>query len=605
VLGVAGLVTLAMRRASAAARYAVWLLGCGAVLLLPVLSAALPGWQVLPVGGGATRPVVAMSGSAPVAPLAPQPALGGAVIAAKMNKEIPSQIRPQAASPVPVAPPQADSFKTPPAAVPVTREAVPTAAPPWTVWLLPCWAVGTLLVLGRLLLGHVSLWWLRRGSEAVDRGEMFDLLERLRGELGVSRPVELLASATRVMPMTWGLWRARLLVPEQAAEWPAGQRRDVLLHELGHVKRWDCLTQLVSQLACAVYWFNPLAWLAARRMQVERERACDDLVLNNGAEPTAYAEHLLASVASVPLVRLAGAAVAMARPSTLEERVRAILDGRRNRRGLTARGGLAIALLLASVLVPAAVLRAQQAPAQDAPPARGGGPAGSPPTTRPSPATRPTTRPGGPAPRFGGRGFMGAGPAAPTLGDGPTCTLDATIYDVRIPVDQIGKLDVDALAKAAQTADEFEKALAALGTARPMYRATQSVRLGGDTITIGSEVPIVTNSQMTDKGQMINTVQYQSTGALISVAGKAAGQGGGDVDLNIQVSSAADGGAAISDKVKAPVMRRATLSHKGPFEPRKPFVVVSVDAGSADKDGKAVAYIGRVTLGEPQAPAAK
>jgi hypothetical protein len=200
---------------------------------------------------------------------------------------------------------------------------------------------------------------------------------------------------------------------------------------------------------------------------------------------------------------------------------------------------------------------------------------------------------------------MGGG-GAPILGEGPTCTLDATIYDVRIPVDQIGKVDVDALAKAAaESADAFEKALAALGTARPMYRANQSVRLAGDTITIGSEVPIVTNSRVTDKGQTVNTVQYQSTGALISLAGKAAGQGGGDLDLSIQVSSSADGGAAISDKIKAPVMRRATLSHKGPFEARKPFVVLSVDAGSADKDGRAVAYVGRVTMGEPQGASSK
>jgi hypothetical protein len=113
-------------------------------------------------------------------------------------------------------------------------------------------------------------------------------------------------------------------------------------------------------------------------------------------------------------------------------------------------------------------------------------------------------------------------------------------------------------------------------------------------------VPIVTNTRVTDKGQTVNTVQYASTGALFSIAGKAAGAGGGEVDLNIQVSSSGDVSAAISDKVKAPLMRRATLSHKGPFEARKPFVVLSVDAGSADKDGKAVAYIGRVTLGEPQ-----
>jgi hypothetical protein len=349
--------------------------------------------------------------------------------------------------------------------------------------------------------------------------------------------------------------------------------------------------------------------------RVERERACDDLVLNSGAEAPFYAKHLLASITCVPAVRLAAAAVAMARPSTLEERVRSILDARLSRGGLTARVTLATVLVLVLALVPAAVLRAQQVPGQNPPPADGGPAArdggrvtggSAPATTRPA-ATAPAGRPGNPAPRFGGRGFGGGGGgvAAPTLGDGPSCTLDATIYDVRLPVDQIGRLDVDALAKASETAEAFEKALAALGTTKPMYRANQSVRLSGDTITIGSEVPVVTNTRMTDKGQAINTIQYQSTGALFTIAGKVGAPGGADLDLTIQVASTSDGGAPINDAVRAPIMRRATLSHKGPFQPQKPFVVLSVDASSADKDGKAVAYIGRITIGEPQAPAPK
>src|SRR3954468_5279509 len=79
VLGLAGLAVLAMRRASAAARHEVWVLGFAGVLLLPVLSAALPGWHVLP-RPGAIRParrfaevieeVVAFPPSAPAEPFA-------------------------------------------------------------------------------------------------------------------------------------------------------------------------------------------------------------------------------------------------------------------------------------------------------------------------------------------------------------------------------------------------------------------------------------------------------------------------------------------------------------------------------------------------------
>ena len=49
------------------------------------------------------------------------------------------------------------------------------------------------------------------------------------------------------------------------------------------MRRWDWLTQLAAHVACALYWFNPLVWFAARQMRIERERACDDLVLASGA----------------------------------------------------------------------------------------------------------------------------------------------------------------------------------------------------------------------------------------------------------------------------------------------------------------------------------
>jgi hypothetical protein len=150
-----------------------------------------------------------------------------------------------------------------------------------------------------------------------------------------------------------------LLVPADAEQWTDQRRRLVLLHELAHIRRWDWLTQLVAHVACALYWFNPLVWLAARQMRIERERACDDLVLASGARASDYAEELLTLAAGlsdsrIPLL----VAVPMARRGALEDRLRGILDVRRSRAALTTAAvclGMAVA---AVAIAPLAMLRA-------------------------------------------------------------------------------------------------------------------------------------------------------------------------------------------------------------------------------------------------------
>ena len=138
--------------------------------------------------------------------------------------------------------------------------------------------------------------------------------------------------------------------------------RAVLIHELSHVKRWDALTQLWMRITCALHWYNPLVWLAAWRVRVERERACDDVVLRGGTQPSVYAEHLLALASGREQPRLAEvSAVAIAGRSSLERRLRLILDGRRNRRAVT-RGGLALSFLaMAAVALPVAMIHAGSA----------------------------------------------------------------------------------------------------------------------------------------------------------------------------------------------------------------------------------------------------
>jgi len=162
--------------------------------------------------------------------------------------------------------------------------------------------------------------------------------------------------------MTWGLWQPVILLPGDAGGWPPGRRRVVLLHELAHVRRHDCLTQVLAQAACALHWFNPLVWLAARRFAIERERACDDQVLEVGTRASDYAEHLLEVARSLhQRQNWALASVAMARRSQFEGRLVAILDPKA-RRVLSRWAAVLAAGALAGVVVPLAAMR-PQAPA--------------------------------------------------------------------------------------------------------------------------------------------------------------------------------------------------------------------------------------------------
>jgi beta-lactamase regulating signal transducer with metallopeptidase domain len=289
VLLATGAAVAALRGASAATRHAVWTMGMASALALPALSRILPGWNVALIPAEAERPegVGAALGSAGVE--------AGALLAA-------------------------------------------------------AWLVGAAIVMASIALGRLRIRWIARGSVALDHGELSALATALCGELGISRRVSVRLCPDRVMPMVWGLSRPVVLLPAEAAGWPPELKRDVLLHELAHVRRHDYLNQLIARLACAVHWFNSLVWMAARRLRAERERACDDHVLRTGASACDYAEHLLAVARRLRPAGRGTLGVAMACRSPFGERVSALLDTRRSRGVLTAgllmRSGVGAACLV-------------------------------------------------------------------------------------------------------------------------------------------------------------------------------------------------------------------------------------------------------------------
>lgn len=204
----------------------------------------------------------------------------------------------------------------------------------WTWLAIALWLGGVAVVMVRVAVGAARVRALGRRSWCIERGWPVPLLRRLCAELGIERQVKLLEGDAAAMPLTWGVLRPVVLLPASTAQWPAARLEAVLRHELAHVRRFDVLTQLVAEIACALHWFNPLVWLVAKRLRIEREMACDDDVIASGSPPADYAADLVELARSLRPAPATYAAIAMARPAHLKDRVHALLDDGRRRGGV-------------------------------------------------------------------------------------------------------------------------------------------------------------------------------------------------------------------------------------------------------------------------------
>jgi TonB family protein len=180
---------------------------------------------------------------------------------------------------------------------------------------------------------------------------------------GLSREIVVLQTDSANLLATWGFRRPRVLLPSHARRWSLDRLNVVLAHEFAHIRRHDWLVQITVEVLRTIVWFNPLMWIACTRLRRESEQACDDAVLGRGVPAGDYAAHLLelARMCRRPQFPWASA-MPMAHPSMLERRITAMLDPHLNRQALSPRGLITIAALLLAVALPAATLRAVQAP---------------------------------------------------------------------------------------------------------------------------------------------------------------------------------------------------------------------------------------------------
>lgn len=339
LLGFVALLCLVFRSFSAATRHLLWTLSLCAVLLLPFLS-VVEVWEVpvLPAEISSWSPAQSseLARTTDDAFLLPE---GGT----PQRREVSPKVN-ESETGISDFQPSINSVEK---SSPLTTLADVYAPPQQRSaaflskivnWALAIWFAGAVLLLFRLLVGFMATNLLTRGAVEFKDPQLISLFSSLLTELQLNGKVRLLRSERTLMPIVCGVLRPVVLLPASADEWSEERRRMVLLHELTHVTRRDCLTQMLAQTACAFYWFNPFVWHAARRLRVEREQACDDYVLSIGTKPSDYAHHLLEIARYLqehPVFQWSQTTVAMARRSQLEGRLLAILSKEGKRRAMS------------------------------------------------------------------------------------------------------------------------------------------------------------------------------------------------------------------------------------------------------------------------------
>ena len=314
---------LLRRRASAATRHVVLTLAAIGVLVLPVASLVSPEWGLLQRQADVRQ-------SEDFRPEAGAAVAGSAV--AKRNI-------------VPASLPSSSGISD------FSRAPLLPAGGAYARALALVYAAGAGAVLLHLLLQRLRTRRFLRSTTVVEDPEWHALLASCVSRIGVKASVRLLRSREQNVPLAVGTRRPAIVIPAIADTWEDDRRQAVLLHELSHVARHDCLTEVIVAVSWAMYWFHPAMWWVARQLRIERELACDDRVIAAGAGGRDYAGHLLEIAYSTGGRRSFAFAVAMARRSQLEGRLLAAIDETRNRRVPALRVRVAAVAIGAATLV--------------------------------------------------------------------------------------------------------------------------------------------------------------------------------------------------------------------------------------------------------------
>jgi len=213
--------------------------------------------------------------------------------------------------------------------IPLLRPAI-TIPDSWALYLLAGW----IALSGWFLSGIIRALWrirmLKKSCIPVDAERLDPLLQRTLHSASTRR-VSLCISAIVRVPAAIGLTNAAIVLPQWTLEeLTPNELNQILIHEIAHLRRRDDWTNLMQQFVKALFFFHPAVWWIEKEAALEREMACDDEVLEQTANPRAYAEclaHLAERTFVERSVALAQAVLGKIRQTSA--RVARILDGNR------------------------------------------------------------------------------------------------------------------------------------------------------------------------------------------------------------------------------------------------------------------------------------
>jgi len=217
----------------------------------------------------------------------------------------------------------------------------------FTQYVTYLWLLGVVIAITVNLTGYTRfLHYLRQGYREATEEENSLLAALLKGR----KRVRLLRNKFVTTPMLIGIWRPCIIIPDAAFD--KNRLKNILLHEVTHLRHFDIQVKWLTMIAASIHWFNPLVYLFKRKINQACELACDEAVIKNlsPAEKQAYGDTLISVIAEHKYPAGVLQATMSEEKKSLQERLVAIMKHHQKSRQIIILSGVLLGVFLLGAL---------------------------------------------------------------------------------------------------------------------------------------------------------------------------------------------------------------------------------------------------------------